>query len=92
MFLPGQRIKVTREGFGPLVINGNTQKTVLSPPNYEEFRSVLKVGSRDLVTVRAQDTYIHTTWPKASEVIEAKPGLLHWRYEGQQGTIKYQVV
>lgn len=91
MFSPGQSIRVTREGFQPTVIHGNLGATSLPPSNYIETRTVTKVGSIDLVTRRPDGRDSYAKWPKAGEVIDAKPGLLHWRYAGQQGTIKFEI-
>lgn len=70
MFAPGQRWHAVRTGPGK---------------HRDEVRTVRKVRGVDLVFAVDGSQSYHTTWPKAGEVIEARPGFLRFRYEDCDG-------
>jgi hypothetical protein len=82
-FVVGQVWRVERSG-QPLIVNGNLGKTVLPAINADELRTVVSAKS-ELVCARPDGKAIHTTWPKAGEVNEARPGFLKFTYDN--GTV-----
>lgn len=80
LFPVGSRVRAKREGGKPLTIHGNTGTTVLPANNTEEIRTVKAVKSMEWVFTRADGRDIHTTFPKASEVVEARAGFVQFRY------------
>lgn len=85
MFHPGQRVTVTREGNTPLAIVGNLGNTVIPAKNGDENRVVKAARSSDWVFTKADGRDVYTTHPKASEIIEAQPRRVKFRYDN--GTI-----
>jgi hypothetical protein len=82
MFAVGQIWTVIREGNRPLVINGNLGQTIMPAINGVEIRKVCAVKSKELVFSRTGQTrLIYTAFPKASEVVEARPGFLKFTYD-----------
>lgn len=90
MFAPGQTWTLTRLGFVPLTIHGNLGTSTMPPPNYSEVRVIHEVRAGNLITRRPNGTPSWAPWPKASEIIEARPGYLQWKYTGQPGTLTWE--
>lgn len=79
MFAPGQQWRVQRTG-KPVTIVGNLGNTVLPAIDCDERRAVKRVMGKQLVTTMPEGRDCYTDWPKAGEIIEAKPGLLKFQY------------
>lgn len=81
-FQPGQKWRASRVGRA-LVVHGNLGTTVLPDKNVEgQVRELVKAGSVDLVwKIEGQERNLFTKWPKASEIIEARPGYLKFAYD-----------
>ena len=78
MFTVGSRWTLTR--LSPqAVIYGNLGNTPIQPETKTENRTVARLASECLVTT-TNDRTIYTTWPKASEVMEASDGHLKFQY------------
>lgn len=91
MFKVGQKVKVTREGNKPLVVHGNTGTPVMPALNGVEDRVIAQCKSAEWVMTLPDGRNVHTAHPKSSEVIEAKPGFLKFRYDnGTTITIEAQ--
>jgi hypothetical protein len=58
-----------------------TRRDTLRQTATEESRSVEKAGSKDIVFLRQGSPRIWTQWPRAKEVLEARPGYLHFQYD-----------
>jgi hypothetical protein len=80
LFTVGQVVTAIREGGLPLTVYGNTGVTVLGPNKCMERRTVHAVKSAEWVFTRPDGKNIHTTYPKASEVVEARAGFVKFRY------------
>ena len=76
MFTTGSRWHAKRESERECVIHDNTGTTVLVPKNVETLRTVEKCGSKDIVFRLETGKKYYTPIPKASEVLEARPGYL----------------
>jgi hypothetical protein len=76
---------VTRAGNTPILIVGNTGNTTLPANNGQEIRTIAMVTSREWVTKKLDGKCVWTTFPKASEVLEAKVGYVKFQYDN--GTI-----
>lgn len=87
MFRVADRWTITREGFHETIVRGNTGDTVLHAMNLTETRIIDDARSADLVTIKPDGRKTYAPWPKAKEIIEARPGYLKWRYGTQEGTI-----
>jgi len=85
MFAAGDVVVVTREGNTPFTIVGNTGTTVMPANNGTERRTIKACRSGDWVMTKEDGRDIYTTHPKASEVIEAHPGQVKFKYSN--GTI-----
>lgn len=82
LFPAGSRVRVSRTGGKPLTIHGNTGTTVLPANDVQgEDRTIEQVKSKEWVMVRPDNSRVHTQFPKASEVIAARDGLLSFRYD-----------
>ena len=87
MFTPGQVWHCHREA-APVVVHGNLGPSVIPNQNPATVRTVKQVRSSDLVwdwlvpgaEPGAKYDPIYTTWPKAGEVLEARPGFLKFKY------------
>lgn len=76
MFKAGDKWLVTRT-------DGNTGNGVLAPNNIvDQPRTISEVRTEDFISINPNGHPVYTSWPKASEIIEARDGLLHWSYGG----------
>jgi len=78
MFKSGVRWSCRRQGPG-FMINGNGVRTFVPDSDVTDTRTVFTAKSQ-LVWTRDQGNKLYTEWPKATEVIEAAPGHLKFRY------------
>jgi hypothetical protein len=85
LFPVGQRVNVTRDGDKPLIVVGNLGNTVLPANNGAGERTITAVKSTEWVMLRPDGRSVHTDYPKASEVMEARVGLVKFKYDN--GTI-----
>jgi hypothetical protein len=67
------------------VIVGNTGTTVLPPRNGTEERTIKAARGKDWVMTKADGRDIYTPHPKASEILDARPGRLKFKYDN--GTV-----
>lgn len=75
MFAPGQKWHALRTE-QPLVVVGNLGNTTLEGRHRDEIRTVKRTRARDIIFTTPDGKDYYTPWPKAKEVIEAKPGFL----------------
>ena len=88
MFTVGQTWHCLREA-APIVVHGNTGTTVLANKFPHTIRTVKAVRSNEVVwdwsapdAPRTEERRpIYMTWPRAAEVLEARPGYLKFRYD-----------
>jgi hypothetical protein len=84
-FVVGQQVLVTRAGNTPILIVGNVGNTTLPANNGQEIRTIAMITSKEWVTKKSDGKCVWTTFPKASEVLEAKVGYVRFQYDN--GTI-----
>ena len=85
MFQVGDVVLVTRSGNTPIVIVGNTGTTVMPGNNGTERRTITACRSGDWIMAKPDGRYVHTTYPKAKEVMYVGEGLLNFQYDN--GTV-----
>lgn len=83
LFAVGELVRVSRIGGKPLTINGNAGQTILPANDVGgELRTIKAVRSRDWIMTRQKDSKdIYTEFPKASQIIECKPGFIKFNYD-----------
>lgn len=86
MFAVGQKWQAIRESQAS-VIHGNLATTPVPANRKEETRTVEAVKSAEVVFLTEDGKHLHTAFPKASEVIEARPGFLELAYAGMGVTV-----
>ncbi len=92
LFPAGSNVRVSRTGGKPLTIHGNLGTSVLPANDVEgELREIAEVKSKEWVMKRADGRCVHTTFPKASEIIEARDGLVAFRYDNGV-TVKIEAI
>ncbi len=80
MFQSGQVWDVVVQAKAFTIV-GNLGNTGVIATTRNQRRSVVKVSSKEIIFYYdAEDKTIHTAWPKANEVIEARPGFLKFLY------------
>jgi hypothetical protein len=77
-FNEGDKWHCVRTDKAPLIVNGNTGQTVLGTKHRDEIRTVGKLKSKEIMWHLEDGSKYYTPLPAASEIVEAKPGFLHF--------------
>jgi len=77
-FKPGSKWHAIRESDHDVIIHGNAGPVVLTAKHTETDRIVEKCGSKDIVFLMESGKRYWTPIPKASHILEARPGFIRF--------------
>ncbi len=88
-FVPGDKWHALREE--PLaVVVGNLGTSTLPGKHRDEIRTAKRLATKDLVftvTDDGKERDYYTPWPKASELVEARPGRIQFKINEGRVTV-----